>query len=161
MLVRRNGGWIIVLSFVVALLVTIVPLPGWAGYLWPEWVAIVLVYWCIALPHRVGVFVGFGAGLMLDVLVGTVLGQHAMGLSVVAFLSQKLHRRIRNFPLWQQALTVLLLIAFHKLLMAWVNGFTGQPMHGALYWISPLVSMLIWPTMFLLLRGVRRRFRVT
>jgi rod shape-determining protein MreD len=158
---RPNGGFFIVLSFIAALLITIVPLPGWASYLWPEWVAIVLIYWCIALPHRVGVFTGFGTGLLLDVLVGTVLGQHAMGLSVVAYLALKLHRRIRNFPLWQQALTVLLLIMVHKLLMAWVNGFTGQPLRGALYWVSPLASMLIWPTMFLLLRGVRRRFRVT
>ena len=158
---RRHGGWVIALSFIAALLLTIVPLPEWAGFLRPEWVAMVLVYWCIALPQRVGVFTGWTTGLLLDVLVGSVLGQHALGLSVVAYLALKLHRRIRNFPLWQQALTVLLLITFHKLLTAWVNGITGQPLNSALYWASPVVSMLLWPAMFLFLRGLRRRFRVT
>lgn len=161
MLARRHGGWVIIASFVLALMLTIVPLPDWLAYIWPEWVAIVLIYWCLALPHRVGIFTGFGAGLTLDATVGTVLGQHALGLSVVAWLALKLHRRIRNFPLWQQALTVLLMITFHKLLMAWVNGFTGQPMRGGLYWLSPVASMLVWPAMFLLLRSMRRRFRVT
>lgn len=158
---RHHNGGIIVASFVVAFILTIVPLPSWLVMFRPEWAAMVLIYWCLALPQRVSVGYGWLAGLFLDVLRGALLGQHALGFAVIAYLSVKLHRRLRVFPLWQQALSVSVLVALEQLLVLWIQGMIGQAREGAAYWLPSIVSGLLWPWIFVLLRRLRRRFRVT
>lgn len=160
-LVKHQGGWIIFLSFTVALMLTILPLPDWIHIYRPEWTALVLIYWCMALPQRIGVGIGWLVGLLLDVLMGTLLGQHALGLAVIAFITLNLHQRIRVFPLWQQALTVLTLLTLYQLLLLWFDGMTAQPAKTWSYWLPSLVGMLLWPWCFTLLRDVRRRFKVS
>ena len=155
-----RGTWIIVLTLCAAMLLMIMPLPDWARPYRPQWVTLTLIYWCIALPHRVGVGSGFGTGIVLDVLTGTLLGQHALGLSLVAFLSVQLHARIRVFPFWQQALAVLVLLLVEHLLSLWVMGAIGQTTPGIIYWVIPLIGAVLWPWVFVTLRDVRRRFKV-
>ena len=92
------------LSLLVAFILTAVPLPDWMEVWRPEWVVVTMVYWCLAMPERVGVFVAWGVGLLLDVLQGSILGQHALGLATVAYLAVLYHQRIRVFPLVQQSL---------------------------------------------------------
>lgn len=157
---KHHGGEIIVATFVAALLLTMLPLPGWAERLRPEWVTMVLIYWCLAVPNRVGVGVGWVVGIFLDVARGAVLGQNALALSLVALLAVHLHQRIRVYPLWQQALTVLMLVAFSQMLALWVRGVMGQSPESWGYWLPSLASMLLWPWVFLVLRDVRRRFQV-
>jgi len=156
----RRGGWIIVLSFVVAMLLSILPLPQVVDPFRPEWTALVLIYWCLALPERVGVGSAWLVGLLMDVLKGGLLGEHALGLTVVAFLALKLHQRIRVYPMWQQALSVLMLLALYQLVTLWINGIIGRPARTWLYWAPSLTGTMLWPALFLLLRDLRRRFRV-
>ncbi len=160
-LIRHNGGGVIITTFAIALMLTMLPLPDWAGAYRPEWVALVLIYWCMALPDRVGVGVGWVAGLFLDVTRGALLGQHALALVLVAYLTLRLHQRIRVFPLWQQALTVLMLVALMQMVLLWIRGFIGQLPDTRAYWAPSLTSMLLWPWVFLILRDLRRKFLVT
>ena len=155
-LATHHRGWVIVITFIGALMLDVMPLPDWLGAFRPAW-----IYWCLALPQRVGVGIGWSAGLAVDVLRGALLGQHALGYAVIAYLALKLHRRIRVFPLWQQALTVMVFIALHQLLVLWVLGIIGQSRGTFSYWLPSLSSALLWPWMFGGLRGVRRRFHVT
>lgn len=155
-----TGPWVIGISFVVSFGLTALPLPDWAAIWRPAWVALVLAYWCIALPNRVGVGVGWIVGLLLDVLMGTLLGQHALGLSVVAFIAHKSHQRVRVLPPWQQALSVFPLVFLYQMLVFWVNGARGIPVNGWAYVTGPLVSMLLWPWLFIVLRDIRRKFSV-
>jgi rod shape-determining protein MreD len=159
-LVRHHGGWIIAFTFIVALMLTMLPLPDWAALYRPEWVAMVLIYWCLALPDRVGVGIGWSAGLLLDVVKGALLGQHALALALVAYLTLHLHQRVRVFPLWQQSLFVLLMVALNQLLVLWVKGIIGLQPDSWLYWLPSLTSMLLWPWVFLILRDLRRSFLV-
>jgi rod shape-determining protein MreD len=158
---HHHSGWVIIMSFILALILSITPMPGWTASLRPEWVVLVLAYWCMALPDRVGIATAWGVGLLLDVLKGALLGQHAMSLSVIAFLTLKLHQRVRVFPLWQQALIVLLLTALHQLIILWIKGISGQPSQTWIYWLPSLSSMVLWPLLFVLLRHVRRYYRVS
>lgn len=157
---RHQGGGVILSSFIVALLLTMVPLPEWARYLRPDWVGLVLVYWCLALPERIGVGTGWTVGLLVDLLTGTLLGQHAMSLAIIAWLVQKLHRRIRLFPVWQQALTVLVLLILHQLLSLWISQMIGRPGVPWYYWAPSITGMLFWPLVFSILRNMRRSFGV-
>ena len=158
---ERQGGGIVVATLVLAMLLTLLPMPLLVQEFRPPWVALTLIYWCLALPERVGVGWGWVSGLLLDVLSGALLGQHALGLAVVAFLVLELHQRIRIFPLLQQALSVLVLLLVERLLSLWVLGGTGQPAQRLWYWIPALVGAGLWPWVYIVLRDVRRRFQVT
>lgn len=157
----RSGGGVIVTSLLAALALTILPLPDWLAMVRPEWAALVLIYWCMALPGRVGVGVAWIVGLLLDVLRGGLLGQHALSLALVAYITLQLYQRIRVFPLWQQAVSVFILILLHLLLQLWIKGISGNPPPALIFLLPALSSMLLWPLMFLGLRRLRRRFRIS
>ncbi len=157
---RHNGGWAITISVIIAIILTSLPIPDWASPWRPAWVALVLIYWCMAVPGRVGVGVGWVLGLLLDIQSGTLIGQHALGLSVVAYATHKLHQRVRVLPLWQQGLSIFSLIVVYNALTLWIHGVQGKPAEAMAYWSSPLTSMLLWPWVFIILRDVRRRYRV-
>lgn len=155
-----QGRLVIVLTFVVAMALTIMPLPEWLSPFRPEWLALTLMYWCMALPHRVGVLSGFTLGLLLDVLKGAVLGQHAMALAIMAYLTLKVHQQIRVFPMWQQALSIMGLLILFQMLVMWINGIVDQRGSSWLYWLPTFSSTLLWPWIYLILRDVRRNFGV-
>lgn len=157
----HRGGPVILLSFALAFMLTLLPLPDWAQSYRPQWYTLVLIYWTMATPQRVGVGVGWSVGIIADVVTGTLLGQHALALSLIAFITHKMHQRIRLFPVWQQALTVLILLLIEKLLALWVMGAISQPVPSLTFWAPPLVGMLLWPWVFIVLRDLRRRFQVS
>ena len=156
----HHGGGVIIFTFIVALLLTVIPLPDSVRYLRPDWVGLVLIYWCMALPDRVGVTTGWFAGLMVDMLTGTLLGQHALSLTIVAWLTQKFHQRLRLVPVWQQSLTVLVLLVLHQLLALWISRIIGRPGAPWFFWMPSVLGMVIWPLVHTTLRGLRRGFRV-
>jgi len=157
---RHHGGFIIVLSFALALLLTIVPLPDSVRTLRPDWLGLTLIFWCLVLPYRVSVGSGFVAGLLLDVLSGTLLGEHALSLSLIAYLCVRLHQRIRAYPMWQQALTVMIFLITHQLLTLWLDSVIGRPTPSLGYWLPSLVGAALWPFVFHLLTSLRINFSV-
>ena len=126
-----TGYTAIALSLVVALMLTALPMPDWAAMWRPAWVALVLIYWCMAAPTYAGVLMGWMLGLFLDVLSGTLLGQHALALAVVAFVAHRFHRQVRVLPIWQQGVSVFGLVFFYQLLILWITGIQGSP-HGCI-----------------------------
>ncbi len=158
----HSSGWVIVFTLFIAILLMIMPLPEWAQPLRPHWAAMVLVYWCLALPSRIGILSAWVVGLLLDVLSGTLLGAQALALSIVAYVTLMLYRRIRVKPLLHQSLVLfLLLLLAHHVPLLWVQGISGHSIQSWTYWITPFTSALLWPVVFLLLRYVRHKFRVT
>jgi len=151
---------VIATTFLLALVLTVAPMPDWLRPVRPDWVGLVLIYWCLALPDRVGVITGWFAGLLVDLITGTILGQHALSLTIVAYLTQRLHLRIRLFPILQQAFTVMILLILHQLLALWISRIIGRPGAPWYFWAPSLLGMLLWPPVYILLRNVRYRFRV-
>lgn len=146
----------VALSFVVALLLTSLPLPESFIAFRPDWLLLVLVYWSMALPDRVGIFTGWIFGLTLDVMYGSLLGQNAMSLAIISYLVNVMHLRFRMFPLWQQSVVVFFLVLLHLGLTAWVRGITGNFSLFWMYWLPAVTSALIWPFLFVVLRDIRR-----
>lgn len=156
----RAGYIAIGSSFLVALMLTALPMPAWAALWRPAWVALVLIYWCMAAPSHTGVVMAWVLGLLLDVLTGTLLGQHALALAVVAFVAHRFHRQVRVLPIWQQSVSVFGLVFLYQALILWITGIQGLPVIASAYWSAPLVSMLLWPWVFIVLRDLRRRYQV-
>lgn len=158
---QSYGGRVILLSFIVAMTLTIMPLPDMLETIRPEWVVMVLVYWVMALPHRVGVGIAWMIGLLLDVVRDTLLGQYALTLALIAFIVIHLHQRLRVFPVWQQALTVALLIVLQYLLVFWIKGLTGELPDFWTMFLPALGTLIFWTPVYLILRQVRRRYQIS
>lgn len=153
----RQGRGVIVTTLLVALCLSILPMPAWALGLRPQWVALTLIYWTLVRPHQVGVFWGFTTGIAMDVITSSVIGTHALTLSVVTYLTIELHSRIRPFPAWQQALPVWLILLVERLLALWISAAIGAPTPGLDYWLPTFVGMLLWPWLYGLLRRLGER----
>ena len=155
-----RGYGVIVLTFLVAYVLAILPLPQWALWARPEWVALTLIYWAIALPHRVGIVTGVIVGVGLDVLEGAVLGQNAFALVMVALLSLSLYQRLRVYSLWQQAGVVFIMIGVNQLVCQWVQNLEGAGAHTLFFLLPAFSSALLWPVVLHILRALRRHYRV-
>ncbi|MBI2994166.1 MAG: rod shape-determining protein MreD [Gammaproteobacteria bacterium] len=157
---RHNGGWVIAMSFVIAFMLTAMPLPEWAVNWRPAWVAMVLIYWCMALPQRIGIGVAWLLGLVLDVQQGTLLGQNALGLALLAFITIQTYQRVRVFPLKQQAIVVCVCLLLAQFINLWIRGIMGVPPQHWTFWTPAFTSMLLWPWLFIILRDLRRKHHV-
>ncbi len=155
-----NNGIMILFTFLLALMLTIMPMAITVNPFRPDWVLIVLVYWSLALPNRVNIFTAWIIGFLLDVLLGSVLGIHAAAMALVVFVSAANCQKIRNFSLWQQALIVGILSALYHLLTFWVEHFLTNVPFLLSYLYPVFTSMLVWPWAFLLLRKIRRHFGI-
>lgn len=145
----------IALTLALGLLFDLMP---WGGFAFvPDLTATALAFWCIHQPRRVGIAIAWTLGLLIDVGNGALLGQHALGYSVLAFLAFAVHRRILWFPPWQQALQLLPLLLSTQLLMLVIRIFAGADFPGWPYFAGCFISAALWPALsFLLLLPQRQ-----
>jgi rod shape-determining protein MreD len=159
-----HAYWVIPASLFAAAVLAVVPIDRALAWWRPEWLLLVLVYWTIALPHRVGLVTALCVGLPLDVMEGAPLGQNMLALAFVVVLARLMYQRLRIFSLGQQALVLFVLTGMHQLIEQWLQGLQGLQAGGATgfrFLLPALTSALLWPPVFLLLRGLRRSFRVS
>lgn len=149
---------VIVLSFIIGLILMILPLPEWVQIYRPHWVALILIYWSMALPKRVGLWSAFFIGLLVDTAQGTLLGQHALALVIIVYINMNFYQRVRVLSLPQQAIYVFVLLAMIQVVVAWVEGIMGRPVPILAFFSAPFIGMLIWPWVFVILRDIRRKF---
>jgi len=142
-------GSFIVLTLALGLLFNLLPWGSIAGV--PDLTATVLAFWCIHQPRRVGIGVAWALGLLLDVGNGALLGQHALGYSVLAFLAFAVHRRILWFPPWQQALHLLLLLLSTQLLTLVIRIAAGGNFPGWTFFAGSFLCAALWPALSYLL----------
>ena len=156
---KHHGGGVILLTFIIALLLTVIPLPDWVRYLRPDWVGLVLIYWCLETHDMISLGLVFTLGLILDLLTGSLLGLHALSLVILVYLVTRFQARLRFFPPWQQALSVFALLLNDRIILLWIISLRGEPIPSLEFWLPPIVGVLLWPWLFLLLdryRGVMR-----
>ena len=135
----------LLLSALVALTLTVLPLPAWADAVRPQFLVLTVLFWSINAPRTGGVAFGFFAGLMLDVFQGPVLGEHALALSLMAYISVREHQRIRSKPAFQQALIVFAALILYEVVLFAIDGWTGHPVTSLLRWVHTVTGALIWP----------------
>lgn len=143
-------NWFIVLTLFAALVLNLIPFGRLPGI--PDWVALVLTFWCIHQPLKVGMGAGFVLGLAMDVADGSVMGQHALAYVLLAYFAAGLSRRVLWFPLSQQALHVLPLLLGAQLVMMVARMIGGADFPGVLWFLSSITATLLWhPATYLLL----------
>ena len=154
---RGSGRLSVIATIIVALMLMVVPLPDGAQPLRPDWITLTLIYWAMMMPRTWSVGSAWIVGIVLDVAQGTMLGQHALALSVVVFVTVKFHLLVRVFPMQQLAATVFALLALYQFLLFWINGVAGVDAPAISYWAPVLSGTLLWPVVMMLLRRVNSR----
>ena len=153
---RSRSPWILPLSLLVALLLTLLPLPAPLGVLRPYWLALVMAFWVMEDPDRIGLGFAFLVGLVADLIVGSLLGEQALRLVVMTFILQRFRARLRFFPISQQALAIGALLLNDRIVTAAVHLTLGVPNLPPMSWVAPAIGMLLWVPVFALLDGLRQ-----
>lgn len=138
--------WLVIAaSFVVALLLSVFPMPF--GLLWwrPEFVLLVAIYWVLALPLSISLVFICALGLFQDLLESVPFGQHSLGLVLVAYICLLSYPRVRNFPLWKQTGWVFVLVGMAQMTDNWVQSMAGQQLSGLAFLYPAITSALCWP----------------
>ena len=156
---RRDGSSLLWGSLVLALLLGLLPMPPALAAFKPYWLGLVLCYWVLEAPERVGLGFAFLLGVAGDLIDGTLLGEQAMRLAIFAFIVLRFRARLRFFTLAQQALAIFALLLNDRVVVLIVRGFSGEGLPPWTFWISPAVGMFMWPWLFLLLDDIRLKLR--
>ncbi len=159
-----RGGWVILLTLVLAMLLSVMHLPAampdWLIWLRPNWLVLVLFYWVMALPHRLGLIAAWMIGLFADVLHGELLGVNALALACITYITWSFYERLRMYTGAQQALVLLLLTALAELFRLLIQMLTlGAPFTLG-FLLTALITMLCWLPAYAGLGWLRRQFAV-
>jgi len=147
----------VIVTIIVALMLMVAPMPDWAEAFRPDWIALVLIYWAMMLPRTWSVGSAWVTGLILDVAQGTILGQHALALCLIVFVTVRVHLLMRVFPISQMTATVFALLALYQFILFWVNGVAGYPSPAISYWAPVIGGTIMWPIVSMALNGTRMR----
>ena len=157
---RRPRHLPIIATFIVALMLTVAPLSDSLEAFRPDWIVLVVIYWAMMLPRNYSVGVAWLLGIVLDVAQGTLLGQHALALCVIAYITVKFHLLLRVFPISQLTATVFVLLAVYQFLLFWINGVVGVSASAAYYWGPVLTGTIVWPLLSIFMSGIHYRTRM-
>ncbi len=159
-----RGGWLILLTVALAMVLAIFHLPEswpqWLGWLRPAWLAMVVFYWVMELPHRLGLISAWVIGLLLDVLYADPLGLNGFLLAAITYVGWRFYERLRMYSIVQQCVVVFLLVLVTESLrmvvqdIAWSRGWSWSVI------LPALMSMLTWPFVYLVLQRARLQVRV-
>ncbi|HOZ62948.1 MAG TPA: rod shape-determining protein MreD [Burkholderiaceae bacterium] len=146
-------------SLLIALLLNMVQNMGlWGRAAWvPDILAIVLVFWSVHQPLRVGIGIAFAFGLMMDVHQSSLLGQHALAYTALSFLAIAIHRRLLWFSVPSQAIQVLPLFVAAHLIELFIRMVGGGGFPGFQLFLAPVIEALLWPLVSVLLLVPQRR----
>jgi len=154
---RRNQATLsnFLFSIVIALALTLMPLPSNIEQYQPEWLLLFLIFWVVRKPETYGLGTVWILGLILDVIRGALLGQHALGFVISCYLCQQFHQRAHLFSMPQQCILIPLALLPHFILSYLVYGLLDQSPSSWHYWLPIISSTAIWPIISILLGGWR------
>lgn len=153
----REHLLVILFTSIVALVLSILPLPQWLQVIRPAFLVLAVLYWSTMAPFVAGMALGFFGGLALDVFQGSLLGEHALVLSFLTYLALRLNLLMRAKPIFEQSLYVLVALIAYETLLWLIDGWTGRSLSNPLRWVHTLTGALIWPVVV----GVLGRFHAS
>jgi rod shape-determining protein MreD len=145
MFARGESPMLAWITMLIALVVTLLPLPQLLAILWPNLALLTVLYWSTMAPAAGGVLIGFAAGLALDILGGAQMGQHAFAFSLLTYLAIKLHLLTRAKPIFEQAIFVLLALLIYEGTLWAIDGFSNRSTGSWLRWMHVPVGTILWP----------------
>ncbi len=144
--VQNNKGYFITLF--IAMSLNILPLPTDIQSLNPDWVLLVLIFWTLEAPERVGVFNAWVLGILVDVLTGRLLGMHGLIYALINYACLKFHRRLRHYPIVQQTLFIFFCLLLSQVLVFWIESIQGATGLTWNFWLPVITGTFCWPFVY-------------
>jgi rod shape-determining protein MreD len=141
----REPTLLVYVTALLALTVSLVPLPQLLSIFWPNLLVLVVLYWSTMTPKAGGMLVAFLAGLTLDLLSGSQLGQHAFAMCLVGYLALRLHLLTRAKPIFEQALFVAIALLVYETSVWAIDGFSGRHTGSWTRWLHIVTGAALWP----------------
>ncbi|MEC9330358.1 MAG: rod shape-determining protein MreD [Pseudomonadota bacterium] len=152
--------WVLPATFLVAFVMFALPVGAeWKSYM-PAWVTLVLIYWCLAAPKKITLGTGWLIGLALDILAFGLLGRYALTKTLITYLTRRVALRVRVYPVWQQSVFVLMLLALESVILVAIEYLIEGNIQGLAQWRALAVGAALWPFIFWFLRYCRRWSRL-
>lgn len=126
-------------------MMTIMPLPEFFHGIRIEWVSLAIIFFSMMNVSLMGVIAAWAIGLLLDLLQGGLLGENALILSIISYLSYRFRFQVRVYPDWQLMIVTLFFLSFGNLISLWIRGFSGRMLFVTEEWLSIFIAALIWP----------------
>ncbi len=142
-------------SLMIAFLLNMLPWGHFIGA--PDFVALVLVFWGIHQPRKVGIGVAFSMGLMMDVHEATLLGENALAYTLLSYFAIMIHRRVLWFPVLTQAMHVFPLLLMTQAIQVMVRFIVSGKFSGWMYFVESGVGVALWPLITWMLLAPQRR----
>ena len=159
-----QGGWLIMLTVGAAMVLGVAHLPEaapqWLGWLRPDWVVLVVFYWVMATPHRLGLVAAWVIGLLVDVLLSQPLGLNGLCFAALTFVTWSFYERLRMYSVAQQGAVIFLMVLGIEIVRQGTEMLTHQTGFSWGLVVPALLSMVLWPPVYLALRELRRQFSV-
>ncbi|RUO26669.1 rod shape-determining protein MreD [Aliidiomarina minuta] len=150
----------IFMALLLGLVLSVIPMSSGLSAWRPEWALMILLYWVLALPHRLNIGSCFVVGIAMDILMGSTLGIHAAAYALVGYVVARHYQRVRNFSLSQQAFFILVLAVVERSVVYLIEYYLNNAALQLHYFLPAISTAIMWPWLFLLLRKYRRRFGV-
>jgi rod shape-determining protein MreD len=155
-----KASLVFLITLLIALMLEALPFPDAVVWFRPEWALLVILYWVIALPYRVGVGVAWMLGIMVDLLQGGVLGQHSLTYVIIAFTCAVFYQRLRMYHSWQQGVFVGLLVSISQLVDFCIDRYLGDAEPTLMIFVPAIITGALWPWSFVVLRSIRRMYAI-
>ncbi|MDP1574116.1 MAG: rod shape-determining protein MreD [Coxiellaceae bacterium] len=149
----------LILSFIAALLLTVMPLPHFLIWFRPQWMLVVLLFWVITKPSQYGILLAWFSGMMADLVAGTPFGQQAIIFVLITYFVLKLHLIIVHSPRWQQAVIIGTFSGCAMVLQSLIAGLIGHAAPVMRNELSVVATVVVWPLIYGFLDDSRRTMR--
>ena len=153
-------AWSVIISVFLGLALMLVQLPSELFFFWPDWIALLVVFWALTQPDRFGPWLAFLIGTLLEVLFVRNFGVLGFGLATLAYMVNRLSQQLRILSRWQQTLLIGVFLMIFKLLTGWFYGLVSDFTITMEYWYSVIGSILVWPFLYILLQELRSLARL-
>ncbi len=147
--------WLVFVSVLAAIIFTLIDLPDFLAMLRPAFVLLIAMYWTLVMPQYFGLFTAWFLGITLDVLTGSLLGQHAIAILIPCYIAGRLRETLHMFPLWQQSVMLIPMVAIYEFILFWIDGISHRDSETYWRWIQILTSSVFWTVLFILLTPFR------
>lgn len=158
-MIRRDSPALRWLSIALAFFIMIIPMAEWLAALRPFVLALVMMFWILETPRKMGLGRVFLIGLLLDLTSFAMLGEHAFRLLLMAGVVHQLRNQFRFYPIWQQSLFMLAILYVDLVVLSGLRLIQGLPQPAIETWISPVLAFLVWPWLYMFLDNLRMQSR--
>lgn len=155
-----TGGWFIYLTIFVGIYLQTLPMPDVLLMFKPKWVALILAYWCLMQPYRIGLMHGFFIGLLIDLIEGTSLGQNAIYLTLICYFVYKFYQRLRMYSVLKQTLSLFAIFLFAQIIFSLLQTIANNQDFSIILFLPVFISTLIWPWLYILMQYFKTGLKI-